>query len=238
MDDPIIDNSQSASTVEPTGRSSQPIGRIESVNVGRPRAVPWHDRMVTTAIWKEPVAGRIAAAGVNLDGDDQADRRVHGGPTKSIYAYALEDYEWWADQIGSPLSSGTFGENLTVSGIDLRAAIVGERWQIAGITVRVTEPRIPCFKLGIRMGDAAFVRRFAEAGRPGTYLAIERAGDVAGGDPIHLLGRPPHTVTIGDVERAYHGHPELIPNLVDLDDLSEGWRDWARRQVKGTGADM
>ena len=103
--------------------------------------------------------------------------------------------------------------------------------------MRVTEPRIPCFKLGIRMGDAAFVRRFAEAGRPGTYLAIERAGGVAAGDPIHLLDRPQHTVTIGDVERAYHGHPELLRKLVDLDDLPQGWRDWARRQVKGTGAD-
>ena len=215
----------------------QLIGRIESVNVGRPREVPWHDRVVTTAIWKEQVVGRIAAAGVNLDGDDQADRRVHGGPTKSIYAYAVEDYQWWADQIGSSLAPGTFGENLTLAEIDLRAAVVGERWQVGGMTARVTEPRIPCFKLGIRMGDAAFVGRFAAAGRPGTYLAIERAGDVEAGDPIHLLDRPGHGVTIGDIERAYHGHPELVPLLVDLEDLSEGWRDWARRHVKDTSAE-
>jgi MOSC domain-containing protein YiiM len=208
----------------------QPIGRIESVNVGRPREVPWHDRVVTTAIWKEPVTGRIAAACVNLDGDDQADRRVHGGPTKAVYAYAIEDYQWWAGQIGSSLAPGTFGENLTLAGIDLRAAVVGERWQVGGITARVTEPRIPCFKLGIRMGDAAFVGRFAAAGRPGTYLAIERAGDVEAGDPIDLVDRPGHAVTIGDIERAYHGHPELVPLLVDLEDLSEGWRDWARRR--------
>jgi len=214
-----------------------PIGHVESVNVGRPRQVSWHDRVVTTAIWKEPVTGRIAAAGVNLHGDDQADRRVHGGPTKSIYAYAIEDYEWWAGQLGSPLAPGTFGENLTVAGIDLRAAVVGERWQVGSITARVTEPRIPCFKLGIRMGDAAFVRRFAEAGRPGTYLAIERAGDVGAGDPIHLLSRPRHDVTIGDVERAYHGHPELLPLLVNLDDLDEGWRDWARRHLEANSAE-
>jgi MOSC domain-containing protein YiiM len=191
--------------------------------------VPWHDRVVMTAIWKEPVTGRITAAGVNLDGDDQADRRVHGGPTKAVYAYAIEDYQWWVGQIGSSLAPGTFGENLTLAGIDLRAAVVGERWQVGGMTARVTEPRIPCFKLGIRMGDAAFVGRFAAAGRPGTYLAIERAGDVEAGDPIHLLDRPRHGVTIGDIERAYHGHPELVPLLVDLEDLSEGWRDWARR---------
>jgi len=212
----------------------QPIGRIESVNVGQARDVPWHDRIVTTAVWKEPVAGRVAAAGVNLDGDDQADRRVHGGPTKSIYAYAVEDYDWWADEIGSSLAPGTFGENLTLAEIDLRAAVVGERWQVGSMTARVTEPRIPCFKLGIRMGDAAFVGRFAAAGRPGTYLAIDRAGDVGAGDRIELLDRPGHGVTIGDIERAYHGHPELVPMLVDLEELSEGWRDWARRHVMGS----
>jgi MOSC domain-containing protein YiiM len=191
--------------------------------------VQWHDRVVTTAIWKEPVTGRIAAAGVNLDGDGQADRRVHGGPTKAIYAYAIEDYRWWAGQLGSPMTAGTFGENLTVGGVDLRAAVVGERWQVGSITLRVTEPRIPCVKLGVRMGNAAFVERFADAARPGAYLAIEQAGDVEAGDPIDLLDRPRHQITIGDVERAYHGHPELLPVLADLQDLSESWRDWARR---------
>jgi len=209
--------------------SPRTIGQIESVNVGQPREVQWHDRVVTTAIWKEPVTGRIAAAGVNLDGDGQADRRVHGGPTKAIYAYAIEDYRWWAGQLGSPMTAGTFGENLTVGGVDLRAAVVGERWQVGSITLRVTEPRIPCVKLGVRMGNAAFVERFADAARPGAYLAIEQAGDVEAGDPIDLLDRPRHQITIGDVERAYHGHPELLPVLADLQDLSESWRDWARR---------
>jgi MOSC domain-containing protein YiiM len=235
--DPVDYESQEESSVELTTTSTQPIGHIESVNVGQPRKVPWHDRVVTSAIWKEPVKGRIAAAGVNLDGDGQADRRVHGGPTKAIYAYAIEDYHWWAGQIGSPLAPGTFGENLTVAGIDLRSAVVGERWQVGTITARVTEPRIPCFKLGIRMGDAAFVGRFADAARPGTYLAIEQAGDVEAGDPIHLLDRPRHQVTIGDVEHAYHGHPELLPVLVDLEDLSENWRDWARRHRADTSVE-
>src|SRR3954452_7589050 len=134
-----------------------PIGRVESVNVGRPRQVSWHDRVVTTAIWKEPVTGTIAAAGVNLDGDDQADRRVHGGPTKSIYAYAVEDYEWWAGQLGSPLAPGTFGENLTVAGIDLRAAVVGERWQVGSITAPATQPPLTCFSLRLLVGDGGFV---------------------------------------------------------------------------------
>jgi MOSC domain-containing protein YiiM len=211
--------------------SSERIGQVVSVNVGQPREVRWHDRTVTTAIWKQPVSGRIPAADVNLDGDDQADRRVHGGPTKAIYAYAAQDYHWWADALGSPLEPGTFGENLTVAGADLTTAVVGERWQVGTAVFRVTEPRMPCFKLGIRMGDATFVDRFAEAARPGTYLAIEHPGDVGAGDTITLLQRPNHGVTIGAVERAYHRDPELLPTLANLEDLPDSWRSWARRHL-------
>jgi MOSC domain-containing protein YiiM len=211
--------------------SAHSIGHVGSVNVGAPRRVRWHGRTVTTAIWKQPVSGPVAARDVNLAGDDQADRRVHGGPTKAIYAYAEMDYRWWAEQLGSPLVPGSFGENLTVAGVDLAAAVVGERWQVGSATLRVTEPRIPCFKLGIRMGDAAFVDRFADAARPGTYLAIEQPGDIGAGDAINMLHRPDHGVTIGTVERAYHGRPELLPLLTELEDLSESWRDWARRQL-------
>jgi MOSC domain-containing protein YiiM len=215
----------------PPTTSPRLIGHVGSVNVGAPRRVRWHGRTVTTAIWKQPVSGRVAARDVNLAGDDQADRRVHGGPTKAIYAYSEADYRWWAEKLDSPLGPGTFGDNLTVAGVDLAAAVVGERWGIGSATLRVTEPRIPCFKLGIRMGDAAFVDRFADAARPGTYLAIEQPGDIGAGDAIHLLDRPDHGVTVGTVERAYHGRLELLPSLPDLEDLSESWRDWARRQL-------
>ena len=207
------------------------IGRVESINVGSPRQVQWHGRTVTTAIWKEPVSGRVVAGGVNLAGDDQADRRVHGGPTKAIYAYALEDYHWWEGELGAPLAPGAFGDNLTVCGIDLRDAVVGERWRIGTATLRVTEPRIPCFKLGIRMADTAFVQRFAAAARPGTYLAIEQGGDLGAGDAIDLVDRPRHHVTVGDVERAYHGRDDLVRRLADLDDLSASWRRWAQRRL-------
>ncbi len=194
-------------------------------------SVEWHGRIVTSSIWKEPVSGRRWLRGVNVDGDDQADRRVHGGPTKAVYAYAEEDYAWWSSALGVTLEPGTFGENLTVTGVDLADRVVGERWRIGTALLRVTEPRIPCFKLGLRMGDAAFVERFAEAARPGTYLAIESAGDVGVGDPIELLHQPDHGVTIGSVERAYHGHPELRQRLVELDDLSDSWRHWAARAL-------
>lgn len=211
--------------------AGQPIGHLASVNVGQPRQVRWHDRTVTTAIWKEPVGGRVRAAGVNLHGDDQADRRVHGGSTKAIYAYGIEDYRWWSTELGSRLDPGTFGENLTVEGIDLTTAIVGERWRVGRTVLRVTEPRIPCFKLGIRMGDNAFVDRFADAARPGTYLAIEQEGEVGAGDTVDLLARPRHGITIGAVERAYRGDADLLPLLMELDDLSESWRSWASRRL-------
>jgi MOSC domain-containing protein YiiM len=210
---------------------ASPVGHIVSVNRGRPRQVRWHDRTVTTAIWKEPVDGRVRAAGVNIDGDEQADPRVHGGPTKAIYAYAVEDYRWWAGELGAPVAPATFGENLTVGGVDLAAAVVGETWRVGTAVLRATEPRVPCFKLGIRMGDAGFVDRFADAARPGTYLAIEQPGEIGAGDAVTVLHRPGHGVTIGAVERAYHGRSELLPLLADLDDLDEAWRDWARRRM-------
>jgi MOSC domain-containing protein YiiM len=207
------------------------IGRVVSVNVGRPHTVDWYGREVTSAIWKQPVDGRRRLRGLNVDGDDQADRRVHGGPTKAVYVYATEDYSWWGAVLGVTLAPGTFGDNLTVSGADLAERVVGERWRIGTAVLRVTEPRIPCFKLGMRMGDAGFVEQFADAGRPGTYLAIDVEGEAGAGDPIELLHRPDHDVTIGMVERAYHGHPELLQRLVDVPDLSEAWRHWAARAI-------
>ena len=207
------------------------IGHVKSVNVGTPRTFTWHGRDVTTSIWKQPVPGRHQVRGVNIDGDDQADRRVHGGPTKAIYAYAAEDYEWWGTVLGMALDPGTFGDNLTVSGIDPAQRLVGERWRIGSAILRVTEPRIPCFKLGMRMGDARFVARFADAARPGSYLAIDAPGELGAGDPIELVDRPNHEVTVGTVERAYHTQPELRDLLVDLPELSESWREWARRAL-------
>jgi MOSC domain-containing protein YiiM len=212
----------------------RPVGRVISVNSGQATTVRWHDRDVTSGIWKRPVVGRRRVEGVNLAGDEQHDRRVHGGPTKSLYAYAAEDYGWWAEELGHPLEPGTFGENLTTEGVDLAAAVVGERWRLGTALLRVTEPRIPCFKLGMRMGDAAFVDRFADAARPGTYLAIDVAGDVGADDTIELVERPDHGLTVGAVERAYHADPALLPTLVDCPELSDAWRAWARRSLSRT----
>jgi MOSC domain-containing protein YiiM len=170
--------------------------RVRSVNVGDVRTVEWRGRRVTTAIWKSPVEGRVDVRGVNLVGDDQADRRVHGGADKAVYAYAVEDYDWWAASTG-PLAPGTFGENLTTAGLDLTACRIGDRWHVGSAVLEVAQPRQPCFKLGIRMGDDDFPGRFARAGLPGAYLRIVSAGDVGAGDGIRVEPADPPAVRLG-----------------------------------------
>jgi MOSC domain-containing protein YiiM len=202
------------------------VGKVLSVNVGRPRTVEHNGRLVTTAIYKQPVAGRIAVRGVNLDGDDQADRTVHGGVDKAVYAYAREDYDWWESELGREVGPGTFGENLTVAGIDLREALVGERWRVGSAELEVSEPRFPCFKLGIRMGDPRFLKRFAAARRPGTYLRIVGEGEIGAGDRIEPLSRPSHEVTIGEFAEAYLGDRDGLGRLLEAEQLSDRWREW------------
>lgn len=161
-------------------------GRVVSVNVGRKRPVERRGRLEATAIRKEPAAGRLAVRGVNVEGDEQADLKDHGGPEQAVYAYAREDYEWWERELGQPLAPGTFGENLTTEGIDVSDARVGERWRIGSLVLEVTKPRLPCWKLGERMGDQRFVARFGDAARFGAYLRIVTEGDVAAGDGVQV----------------------------------------------------
>ena len=207
------------------------MAQVASVNVGRPRRVAWQGRQVTSAIWKSPVAGRVRLRGANLDGDEQADRRAHGGPQQSLYAYGLDDYRWWAATLGRPVGPGTFGDNLTVAGLDPSAALVGERWAVGSAVVQVTAPRIPCYKLGIRMDDEECPRRFAAAMRPGAYLAIVQEGEVAAGDPLEVVHRPGHQVTVRTVARAYHGERALVPGLLEASELPASWRRWAEEHL-------
>src|ERR1051325_5887717 len=152
--------------------------RIVSVNVARPRAFLFNGKPVKSAIWKSPVEGRVAARGVNLAGDDQADRKAHGGPDKAVYAYAVEDLRWWEPEVGRSLAYGELGENLTTAGVEVNTALVGERWAIGTTVLEVSEPRIPCWRLGVRMNDKLFPRRFSEAMRPGAYLRIVVEGEM------------------------------------------------------------
>ncbi|HEY3671843.1 MAG TPA: MOSC domain-containing protein [Acidimicrobiia bacterium] len=215
------------------------MARVVSVNVGAVRTVEWHGRAVTTGIWKSPLDGRVAVRGVNLAGDDQADRRVHGGPDKAVYAYAVEDYAWWSQElgrdVGQELGPGTFGENLTVEGVDLGALVIGTRWLVGTTELEVAQPRQPCFKLGIRMGDAEFVDRFDEAARFGAYLRIVREGDVGAGDEITIV--PPATSIDGGITTAELGtvtrdaDEAFLTRVAGDSAVPEGWRDWAARQL-------
>ena len=207
-------------------------GAVVSVNVGRARAVERDGTPATTAIWKLPVSRRVRAEGVNLDGDEQADRKVHGGHDKALYAYALEDTRRWETELGRRVGPGGFGENLTVEGLQLIDSVVGERWVVGSAVLEVSEPRIPCWKLGLRMGDASFPRRFTRAGRPGTYLRIVEPGDIGAGDAVRVVSRPDHGFTVGDIWRVYHHDRREAASLLEVPQLGESWRSWAAGRVQ------
>jgi MOSC domain-containing protein YiiM len=205
-------------------------GRVLSVNVGGIREFDYEGRTARSAIWKFPVTGRVRVRGVNLDGDDQADRGAHGGPDKPVYAYGVEDQRWWAGEIGRPLAYGEVGENLTTEGIDVTNALVGERWEVGTALLEVSEPRIPCWRLGVRMGDKLFPRRFTQAGRPGAYLRIIGEGDIGAGDAIRVVSRPEHRLSIGDVFRIFVRDRHEAARLLTVPQMSDAWKEWAARQ--------
>jgi MOSC domain-containing protein YiiM len=179
------------------------MAQVLSVNVGRPQQLAArHGRALMSAIGKAPVSGRVRVEGVNVAGDDQADRTVHGGRDKAVYAYASEDTAWWSETLGGDLPPGAFGENLTTAGVDVTNAVIGERWRIGTVELEVCQPRFPCVKLGLRFGDPLMVKRFGEANRPGAYLRIKAEGELGAGDQVHITHRPSHGVTIAQVSRA------------------------------------
>jgi MOSC domain-containing protein YiiM len=207
-------------------------GRVLSVSVGRPQLVNSGRRAastvptVSTAIWKQPVTGRVAVRGVNLDGDDQADRSVHGGPDKAVYAYAAEEVAQWQAELGRELGPAAFGQNLTTEGVEVSGAVIGERWRIGTTVLEVAQPRQPCFKLAIRMGDPRFVRRFVEASRPGAYLRIIEPGVLGAGDAVEVIHRPDHGITSRLVFEALLRDPALIPQALRAPELPEALRNW------------
>jgi MOSC domain-containing protein YiiM len=201
-------------------------GTVLAVSVGGVRRVPTGSRVVETGIWKTPVDGRVAVRGVNLDGDDQADRTVHGGPDKAVYAYAIEDTRWWEAQLGRELGPAAFGENLTTEGLDLTTARLGDRWRVGSTLLEVCQTRVPCFKLGLRMGDPTFLKTFAVARRPGAYLRILEEGDVGAGDAVDVVFRPDHEVTTGLLSEALLHDHDLLPRLLEAPALPLVFREW------------
>jgi MOSC domain-containing protein YiiM len=213
--------------------------RLLSVNVGQPRQVVWKGRTVTTGIFKEPVAGRVPLRQHNLDGDTQADLSAHGGPYKAAYLYPAEHYAAWRQELPAlPLPWGVFGENFTTEGMLEATTHIGDRLRIGTAVVRVTEPRMPCYKLGLRFGRDDIVKRFLTSGLTGLYVAVEHEGEVEAGEPFTLLSREKHGLTVADVTRVYvyeKGDVDTIQRLVQLAGLSAPWRDYFQEQLRTRG---
>ncbi len=208
-------------------------GLLVSVHVGRPRAVQTQRDTVITAIWKERVEGRVGLRGVNVDGDDQADRSVHGGPDKAVYAYAGEEVSEWERELGRDLGEAAFGQNLTTRGVPVSDAVIGEHWVVGSTVLEVAQPRQPCFKLGLRIGEPGFVKRFAHASRPGAYLRIVQEGDIGAGDRIEITHRPDHGITCRMVSDAILRDPALLPTVVEAPELPSTLRNWMKDRIRG-----
>jgi MOSC domain-containing protein YiiM len=209
--------------------------RIVSLNVGRPRLVVWDGQSVSTGIYKTPVEGRVMLRKLNLDGDRQADLSVHGGPEKAAYAYPSEHYGYWREELpGMELPWGMFGENFTTEGLDESTVNIGDRFRIGAAEVTVTQPRLPCYKLGIKFGRADILKRFLASGRTGFYFSVPREGEVGAGDEFELTGRDESGVTVADISRLYtrgKGDVEMMRRAVAVEALPESWRDYFRQRL-------
>lgn len=209
--------------------------RVVSLQVGLPREVEWRGRRVTTGIFKEPVGGPVMLRRLNLDGDRQADLTVHGGPTKAAYAYPSEHYGFWRGEFpGMGLPYGMFGENFTTEGMFESEVNVGDRFRIGGAEVVATQPRVPCYKLGVKFGRADILKRFLLSRRSGFYFAVLREGEVSAGDSIERLGRGEGGVSIADIIRLFAFEPddlETTRRAMRLEALPESWRDYFRHRL-------
>lgn len=202
-------------------------GAVTSVNLAQVTQLSLRGQLHQTGIRKVPNPDRIRVTDAGLEGDIQADPSVHGGTSKAVYGYSAPDYRWWSEQLGEDLEPGRFGENLTIDGLSATGALIGERWRVGSAVLEVTQPREPCWKLGARMGDPGFPRRFRAAGRPGLYFAVLEPGAVATGDPIEVTHLPTHPITIGLIGHLNTADRELARMLMQLcrQDLSaQEWR--------------
>jgi len=208
--------------------------KLLSVNVGLPREVEWKGKIVRTSIFKTPVVGRVRVAKLNVNGDQQFDVTVHGGIDKAVYAYPSEHYSFWRSELpGMDLPWGVFGENFTTVGL-LEDTHIGDRFRIGSAQFVVTQPRMPCFKLGIRFNRPDMVKRFLQSGRTGFYFAVLEEGEVAAGDSIELLERDEHNIPVADVVNLYRGdatNQDLLRRVSELPSLPNSWRDYFRKRL-------
>lgn len=211
--------------------------RILSVNVGRPREVTWKNRTITTGIIKSPVTGPVAVRRHNLDGDQQADLSVHGGPTKAVYVYPSEHYAFWRGELATAdLEWAAFGENLTTEGLDESVVRIGDQYRVGSATLVVTEPRMPCFKLAVRFDREDIVKRFLASQRTGFYFGVVEEGEVRQGDPVTLSTEHPAGLTVAEVIRLYttdKANAASMRKAVAVAALPSRWRESFARRLNG-----
>jgi MOSC domain-containing protein YiiM len=209
--------------------------KLLSVNVGLPREIEWKGKIVRTSIFKSPVSGRIRVAQLNLEGDQQSDLSVHGGIDKAVYAYPSEHYSFWRQELsGMDLSWGAFGENFTTAGLVEETVHIGDRFRLGSAEFVVTQPRMPCFKLGIRFNRPDIVKRFLQSGRTGFYFAVLKEGEVTAGNTIDLLKRDENGVTVADIVNLYGrdaSNQDLLQRVSELPSLPQNWRDYFRKRL-------
>jgi len=212
--------------------------KLVSVNVGLPREVLWHGRTVTTGIYKQPIEGRVALRKLNLDGDRQADLSVHGGEDKAVYCYPAEHYDYWKKELpGRDLPMGMFGENFTTEGL-LEDVHLGDRFSVGSAEVMVTQPRLPCYKLGVRFQSDDMVKRFLASGRSGFYCAVAREGQVGAGDEIKVIAREANAVPVSAITHLYIARRyadddvALVQRALRVAALPESWKGYFRERLK------
>ncbi|MFN7995044.1 MAG: MOSC domain-containing protein [Bryobacteraceae bacterium] len=217
--------------------------KIVSLNVGLPREVEWRGAKVTTAIYKEPVAGRLSLRKLNLDADRQADLTVHGGEYKAVYCYPLEHYDFWRTELPAKnFSMGAFGENFTTEGLLEDTVHLGDRFSVGSAEVIVTQPRLPCYKLALRFQSDDMVKRFFNSRRTGFYLAVTREGEVGSGDEIELIDQDAEAVPIPEITRLYaekrYGDAEVdsVRRALLVPALPESWKEYFRERLERMNA--
>ena len=212
---------------------------LVSVNVGLPREVTWKGKTVTTGIFKDPVDGPVALRRHNLEGDQQADLSVHGGPSKAVYVYPSQHYDYWRRELGgSELAWGSFGENFTVDGVDEETVCIGDEFRVGNARVVVTEPRMPCFKLGIRFERADMVKRFLKSRRTGFYFGVVDEGLVQAGDRLERIAEHAGELRVADVTRLYtteRKNKALLRKAISVEVLPDSWRDYFKHQLETLG---
>ncbi len=202
--------------------------KLLSVNVSLPKEVPYMGKTTTTGIFKEPVPGRVMLRTLNLEGDGQADLKAHGGMYKAAYVYSIENYDYWKRDLGrTDFTFGQFGENFTVEGMLDHAVYVGDQFRVGTALVEVTQPRVPCFKLGIKMGMPQFPKMFLASGRPGFYLRVLEEGEVGAGDVVDRVKTDLERMTVRDVCHLLYFDPKNVEGAkraLRIQALSRGWR--------------